>query len=310
MGYASGIRWTSKHVDKLKEYTLLGYNVREMSSLFKKQGLTISPNSIEMAKHRYSVFKYCLERDDEIATFKEETLPMDDYAVSADYHSPYYSHAYINRMLCVCRVLGITKHVIGGDLVDCDFAKFFYSDETSTLDKEIKHTDPLFKALNYFDINYLIHGNHENRINRSTDGKVQARHILKLYGEEIWKNKFQYSTYDKLNIGADWMVVHPKSYSQIGGNVAVRLAEKFNRNVLNAHGHFVALRWDRSGEHMGIDLGGMFDTTKTEYINKKTTTHPFWNNGFVIIKNGKPYLFNESTDWDWWLNGKNFSKIK
>jgi len=304
VGYTNGLEWTDELLNKLRNYTLYGYNSREISGLFEDQGLVVSLSSIELAKHRHNVLKYCIERDKEITIFKEDTLPDDDYMISCDYHAPYFSELWVNRMLCIADKFGIKKHIIVGDLLDCDWAKYYYSDTKSSLDREVKHTDPLFKALDYFDMNYLLHGNHENRINRSTDGSVQARHLFHEYGKDVWDEKFRYSTYDKLNIGTDWMVVHPGSYSQIGGSVATRLAAKFQRHVLNAHGHFVALRFGRSGKHMGIDLGGMFDKSKTEYINKKTTTHPFWNNGFCALKNNHIHLFNDSTDWDYWIDDK------
>jgi len=304
MGFSKKLKWTDEFLDKLRDYVLAGYTTMEISDLFQEQDIDASVKAVETARHRYNILNYCIEQDKEITIFKEETIPLDDYIISCDYHAPYHSELWINRMLCIADRFNIRKHVIVGDLLDSDFAKYFYSDTKSTLDREVRHTDPVFKALDYFEINYLLHGNHENRINRITDGRVQARHLFHEYGKEVWDKKFKYSFYDKMNIGDNWMVVHPGSYSQIGGSVATKLASKFEKNVLNAHGHFVALRFGRSGKHMGIDLGGMFDKTKTEYINKKTTTHPFWNNGFAMLRNNHIYLFNDSTDWSYWLKEK------
>ena len=296
MGYTNGFEWDLESISKLKQYTLYGYSTQETA-----EALGTTFKSIEQAKYRHNVLQYCIEKDKEIIAYKETTLPDDDYIISCDYHSPYHSEEWINRLLFIADRFGIRKHIIVGDLLDCDWAKHWYSDEKSTLDREIKYTAPVFEALDYFDDNYLIHGNHENRINRSTDGKIQARRLFHQYGEEVWDKKFHYRVYDKLRIGDKWMVVHPKSYSQIGGNVAIKLAEKFHCNIINAHGHFIAQRYSRSGEYMGIDLGGIFDRDKTEYINKSTTTHPLWNNGFGMLRNGKFTLFHDGTDWDFWL---------
>ena len=75
----------------------------------------------------------------------------------------------------------------------------------------------------------------------------------------MWKKKFKFTPDDRLFIGDKVMVTHPKSYSQISGSVAIRLAEKYHMDVINAHGHFAAMRFDRSGKFQAVDLGGLFD---------------------------------------------------
>ena len=185
-----------------------------------------------------------------------------------------------------------------------DFAKAWYSDQEKNLDDEVKQVKPVIEALNFFDINYLIQGNHETRVGRMTDGKIQARHIYQLFGGDIWEKKFRYSQFDKMRIGDKWLLVHPNSYSQVSPAVARRLAEKYHRHVINSHGHLVGMSYDRSGEFLAVDLGGMFDVRKIEYINMKTTTHPVWANGFCMIRNGHFWHFTDTTDWRFWLEEK------
>jgi len=81
----------------------------------------------------------------------------------------------------------------------------------------------------------------------------------------------------------------------------VRLAEKTHRHVLNAHGHFMAMRYDRSAKFMCCDIGGMFDIKKIDYICKKTTTHPTWNNGFAVIMDGGIELIHSGNLGVWGL---------
>jgi hypothetical protein len=69
---------------------------------------------------------------------------------------------------------------------------------------------------------------------------------------------------------------------------------------MNAHGHFQAFRYDRSGKNIAIDLGGLLDPMRIGYKNLSTTTHPEWNNGFVVLRNNCAYLFGEHTDWKFW----------
>jgi hypothetical protein len=97
------------------------------------------------------------------------------------------------------------------------------------------------------------------------------------------------------------MCVHPKSYSQKAGIASRALCSKYLKNVLNTHGHHVGWNYDPSGKFLAVDLGGMFDPEKIEYMNIKTTTHPVWNSGFGMLRNGYFHLFDQQTDFDFWL---------
>jgi len=300
------INWDDRKVSNLKMLTYRGFNSTEISTLMSDHYKEyFSPKAVGQAKNRYKVLTYCLERDKDIRLYTDTLrLPRDNYIVFCDFHSPYHSELWMNRGLAIADNLDIKKCIIAGDLIDNDFIKSWenmdIADQT-TLDQQTEGTRPVFEALDYFDQVTLIRGNHETRVNRATDGKIHARHLFEIIGKEIWENKFSYSTYDKLFIGDEWMIVHPRSYSQISGSVAVRLAEKFHRHVLNAHGHFLAMKYDRSGEYMSIDLGGMYDVQKIGYINKFTTTHPCWNNGFAVVTtDDEIHLFHENTDWHYY----------
>lgn len=303
MGFAKGFRWDEKAVKRLRELVLDGHTVNQMTDILSKEyNRKFSDKSIEKAKFDQRLTSKYLRLDSGIKTYKCLNLKMDDYMVSCDYHSPYISEAWINRFLFISNHFKIKKNIIIGDLFDFDFARarFFVGGERS-LDKEAMQTDPVIKALDYFDENILVTGNHERRIGTLTADLIQARHLFGFYGAEIWKKKFKYSIYDKLYIGKEWMLVHPKSYRINQTSVARALAEKYHRNVINTHGHFVGWAYDKSGQFECYDLGGMFDRKKIAYINLHTTTHPMWNNGFGMLKNGKFWHFTDASDWDYWL---------
>jgi hypothetical protein len=303
--------WEQKSIDRLKTLVSMGLRNPELAEILSKEfNAKITPISVHNARSRYALIKNLISIDNEIDIYEEPQLPNDNYMISCDYHAPYHSEIWVNRLLGIADKFEIRKNVIIGDLFDMDFAKWALfkqakdeGEEESSLDKEVAHVEPIVRALDYFDNNELITGNHEFRIDRLTGGAVQGRHIMRLFWGDDFARKIKVSPYDKVWIGEEWLLVHPRSYSQISGSVAVRLAEKYHCNIINAHGHFVALRYDRSGQYMGIDLGGMFKISKIEYINKKTTTHPFWNNGFGMIYNGKFYHFHKNSDWDYWLGG-------
>ena len=239
----------------------------------------------------------------EVKTYKNLTIPMDDYMVSCDYHAPYYSEIWTNRLLLIAEKFKIRKHVLAGDLYDFNFMSKFPAEEKKSLDDEIKDSGQIYKILDYFDKTYLIQGNHERRIGNMTEGRVMSRHLFRAFGHEAFESKIYYSLYDRIQIEDKYMILHPKSYSQISTAVSKRMAEKFGMHVLNAHGHFCGLTYDRSGKYLCVDLGGCFDMNSIEYCTMRTTSHPFWNNGFGMIRGGKFYLFHKETDFDYWLGG-------
>ena len=233
-------------------------------------------------------------------------LPVDaPWTIICDVHAPFHSAEYLNKTILISEGFKSRRLLVAGDLFDMSFAKYWARMEgepLTTLEDEAEAVKQVVRFLDYFDEIYLIRGNHENRVTRVTEAKIQAQSIVRLLTAEIFDRKFTYSCYDKAFVGDDWLVVHPKSYSQISASVATRMAEKFHRHVLNAHGHFQAMRWDRSGKFMGIDLGGLFDVEKIAYCSLSTTTHPSWNQGFAVLKNNHIYLFGEHTDWDLWAD--------
>jgi len=302
------IDWNDKKIFKLKELLLEGLTVTEMAEKMSKDfSEHFSYRKVESAIRRYGkkwILDFRLEKDSEIKTYKELTLPMDNYMISCDHHAPYFSELWVNRKLAIANKFRIKKNIEIGDVWDFDFvSKYpkFDGQKPADIDKEIYHTDPLIKALDYFDKIIVLRGNHEWRVSRFTDSRIQAKHLYGIFGAEIWKKKFKYSVYDKIGIGKNWMAFHPKSYSQIATSVAKRLAEKFHKNVINSHGHLVGMTYDRSGEFLCVDLGGMFDKKKIGYINLQTTAHPTWKNGFGMFYNDHFYHFTEETDWQWWL---------
>jgi len=290
--------WTPERIAQLKEMRISGMTYGAIG-----EKLEMSQDAIAHAARKFRVPKAILEENLSIPVFRGDLkLPMDDYLITCDYHSPYYSVLWHNRTLAIAERLGIRKIIVVGDLIDFGFAAFWYSDHKPGIDDESDENRRLVRSLlSAFDEIYLVKGNHEDRLGRQTNGLVQARYLLELWAGEDYGKRFHYSLYDKLTIGSEWLLVHPKSYSIISTKVAKILASKFHKNILNTHGHFLGYGYDISGKYYAADIGGIFDKEKIEYKNLKTSTHPEWGNGFAVLKNGHPYLFDERTDWGFWL---------
>ena len=303
--YSAKFKWTPDLMRRVIDLKIGGETYGKIADVINtEQGSLLTEKAVEMAWRRYHSTIDLLEKRSDVPTYITPEIPDDDYMVSCDYHAPYHSEKWVNRLLLIAEKFKIKKHIVIGDLLDMSFASFYRAkdgEKRPTLDEESNACAPVFKALDYFDQNILINGNHEARIGNLTESKIEARHLFGHFGAEVWDKKFKYLTQDKLFVGDKWLLVHPKSYSQISASVAVRMAEKYHRNVLNAHGHFCAMRFERSGKFLAVDAGGMYDVNKVGYISMSSTTHPFWNNSFSVLRRGKLYLFHDMTDWDYWL---------
>jgi len=231
--HTHGFYWAGKPNERLKELSIMGFSNALIAEILSKEfNYEINPKMVIETRSRIGATRFMLELDKEVKVFKELSLPMDNYMVSCDYHSPAHSEMWVNLYLAIAEKFKIKKNIVIGDLFEFHFIMHHYTELARSLDKEVIQAQPVINALDYFDENILLQGNHEARVGRGTNSLIQANHLFKLFGAEIWEKKFKYSTYDKLNIGDDWMAVHPKSYSQVSGSVAIRLAEKFIKNVI------------------------------------------------------------------------------
>jgi hypothetical protein len=290
-------------VARLRELRTRGVQIDDCAGVLTVE-FDIKPplayNQVEQASKRYGI-GHLLARDKRATRYEPMTLPMDDYAICSDVHAPFHSEEWVNRFLTTARQFGIRKAIVVGDLLDCAFASKWYSDDKRTLDAELDMVKPVFEGLDgAFDKIYWSRGNHENRVGMRTDGVVQLKHLGPVFAGDLWDRKITYSCYDKFYIEDKWMLVHPKSYRQTIVSVAKDLAAKYHRNVINTHGHFVGMGFDRSARFLCVDLGGLFDVGKIDYVGLDTSTHPAWGNGFGLIKDGKFWHFTEATDWAYW----------
>jgi hypothetical protein len=88
-------------------------------------------------------------------------------------------------------------------------------------------------------------------------------------------------------------VTHPKIYRQVKLSTAIALSYKYGCPVLQAHGHFLSIGYNANGQIVG-DTGGLMDKERTQYLfDSGDTTHPVWNNGFMVYKNKQIIPYGE-----------------
>ncbi len=229
--------------------------------------------------------------------YPEETLKIDgDCALTSDWHSPYFSVTWLKSLLAVCAALDIHQLAIVGDLCDLKWiSRFTGRDLRGGLEEEFRITISLLQVLTrFFDRVYWSKGNHDDRMLVA----LQGHDILPILAELVSNKEpgeIFTTSQSTLFLNERWRLEHPQTYSRDAAKVASSLAAIIHKNVACAHGHFMGYKHDVSGKYISIDLGGMFDRDKQEYLHLGgTTTHPRWNPGFWVYRNGKPEPFDDA----------------
>lgn len=251
-------------------------------SLFKKLGRIAGSKLPQIPDNQDIVYNFVA---------KEPAVTMGNCVVVADLHVPFYNEEFTSTVLPVAKRQGIKKMIIAGDLLDCISLKpdkFPANFEGVSFQTEIDVAGRLMEAwFSWFDEIWYLRGNHDWRLMSKVSNQLRMAEIGKLVSSKLETTDFRHII---LTSGAKtWRITHPKSYSQIGGAVAKRLAGKFHQNVMSAHGHFFAHTYDISGKFHAIDTGGLVDPNLVEYLHMTgDTTHPMWNNAYWLIIDGVP----------------------
>jgi len=231
-----------------------------------------------------------------------------NFLVTSDWHIPHFNPDLAEKAMVMSKNWGLRQHCIAGDFLNMTAFGFWdRRDLTDTWQTEKAMASAvLHDVLPRFDQTYWLLGNHEARLLRKLSYEMSENDIANLLvTETVDKQRLKCSPYRYAVINDEWRVTHPKTYSREGAKVPKKLAGKFNQSVLGAHGHHFGIGVAENNLHVGIDLGGMFDVERMEYVMLEDSTHPMWNGGFVIIYNNVAYPFTDNpllTDWDFWLN--------
>lgn len=226
-----------------------------------------------------------------------------DFISVSDVHVPFWKVELFEKLFLVAEKFKIPRLIINGDFLNMD-AFSHYTGGFKGLDnmeKEFTKADyVLAKCLNVFKEVVITMGNHEERLFKQLLGQVNPERFFRMLHTEIGK-RVKVSNYPYCFVGDKWLVGHPRNYSDRGGTTPADLADVFNRNVICGHNHQFGVQTSKNGKHIGIDQGCACDPLKVEYNMKSLTKFRRWQNGFTMVRNNAPYLFNlKFTDWEFW----------
>ena len=196
----------------------------------------------------------------------------------------------------VARRFSIDTLIINGDFYDAGkFStwKKTYDAEQIPFNSEIKIARQILQGfLKFFNQVFIIPGNHENRIDRLTDGAINFGHFISDIENVIYS---PYNFIDLKTSNGIFAVTHGKSYSRIPLATARKLSGVYQKHIVVGHSHHLGMTFDPSGKYYLIDSGCCRDIVKTQYKSMSMSTFPQWVPGFVVIKRGIPLLFSKPT---------------
>lgn len=220
--------------------------------------------------------------------------------IAADWHLPLYSREWINRMLDDADKNNLRKIILAGDLFNFDsLSQYDPKQVTAGLQLELSEGKKISVMLDQiFDEVVYIWGNHDIRFARKLGHSIGFADSMKVVLPNV--RNFVFSNLDHCYVDVDndlpWYVCHPRSYNSVPLTSAIKLANKYNCNVVTAHSHHLAKGYGSDGVKKVVESGGLFDATKTAYL-QASTTFPTWTNGYCYL----------TEDGEMHVKGKGFS---
>ena len=230
---------------------------------------------------------------------KPPILISDNVLVMADVHVPYHDAEWCSEVVRCAKASGITDCIIAGDLFDfaalSSFAKSITveGDDGDVSEEVEAAADFVSVLLSSFERVVFTLGNHEKRLSRSTGVKIRTSLIRALLGQRFEKRlqiEPYYYSIIKSTSGA-WRVTHPKNASVIPVRVAATLCNKFEMNVIAAHGHDWGEATSTSGRYAAA-TGCCGDVHKFDYVQLEDNTRPIMQQGAWMLARGAPVLLH------------------
>lgn len=162
----------------------------------------------------------------------------------------------------------------------------------------------LMEWFKVFDRIVWLPGNHERRLSKNSHGAILMQDLAMIINARVETHDLDHAIIETGQ--GEWFAGHGSDYSVNQLTVADALASKYRRHVISFHEHHAAIGWERFGHNVIINGGGLFNQWYMAYVRLTTSKKPNMKNGFVMLKDGYPYLFGKEplTRWDDWLGAK------
>ena len=310
--------WTPEEITRLREIFPTTSNLRELGTYFPTRTLDSVHNACKMRglyRTAQMTKDSLFSRPQSLIRKSWEAIPkydqferlIGDYAISSDWHISKLDPNMLSLKAKIAKKHGITKAIIVGDVFDQD--EFSHWSIAGLQPKDVQFGDELIYAAQAFedaliafpDGIWITSGNHDERILRLLRFALELSDVFSLIGRRMaeglrrqFEQKVKVSSYPFCTINGTWYACHPSTYSKIPCAVARDVAETEHMNTIMAGGHIWGLSKDKSGKFYCVDLGIMADPLKVFYKVMRVKRYPKWTQGFMMLKNGLPTLYDRN----------------
>lgn len=229
-----------------------------------------------------------------------------DWVIAGDIHLNTINTDFMHRPLDIAmKYLDKPRRfMIAGDFLNVDgFSGYENVYPLPSFAKELKAARVFLDMyLKVFDEIWVFVGNHDLRITRKTGTAIMPDDLMRMISHDtrIKVSHWGHAVIDTPK--GEYRVSHGSDYSVNQLTVADQMAQKYNQHIILWHEHHNAIGLDKFKKHIVINGGGLFDAESMAYTQIEDNKRPNMANGFVMLKSGFPYVFNNHwVDWGFWL---------
>lgn len=229
-----------------------------------------------------------------------------DWVIAGDVHVNTVNTDFMRRPLQVAEEYldKPRRFMLAGDFLNADsFSGYESVYPTPSFGKELAAARAFLDMyLKVFDEIWVFIGNHDLRVTRRTNTAIMPEDLMKMISHDprIKVSHFGHAVVDTPR--GEYRISHGSEYSVQQLNVADQMAQKYGQNIILWHEHHSSIGLDRFKRHIIVNGGGLFDSNSMAYTQIEDNKKARMANGFVLLRGGYPYVFNDYwTDWSFWL---------
>lgn len=223
----------------------------------------------------------------------------DKVGILTDVHCPIHSPVWLEKAINTFKYYEARHVHINGDLIDFNSIsrhKGEYYARNNSVEKDLDAAESVLKLIcKEFDSVTLCMGNHDMRLVKFFGGEVSVQRAFMMIGSF---HNLKITARSWVDINDDIRCVHPKQYSRIRGQLAQKLAMRWQKHIITGHQHHSAKTISPCGKWQCVDLGCIADIELQDYVRNEITDHVEPCNGFGIVFGNKIMNFDKHTPWE------------
>ena len=291
-------------IDQLKELIWESGGIRKAAKILKCSHTSILS---KLTRSGLSYNDILTEYQDKIAPdwSQQVTKVYGDCMIAADFHIPFHSIIWVDRLIKIAQKENIKQIIIAGDFVDLDRLSFWITQSTAE-DIAVKLEDEfamaelvLDKMEEQFNKFYFIGGNHWLRLLKHITYSIKSKRLLGLVGRKDDRRYEFAELFDWLILNDKIRITHPRKGRKLDYTLARDISILFpEQTIIVTHRHRSLEGFTPSGSPM-YEIGWMGDTNRMRYVYLTDSTYFRWINGFASCKNNIVRLYTEyNYDWE------------